>query len=108
MKNAKKTLRTFVRNRNLLIGTAMILLVVLAALFADWIAPYGYDEANLDVPLCPPCGAYPFGTDEFGRDMFSRVIYGSRTCEHDVSVISALQAAQIPRKTMSHRSALTP
>lgn len=90
MKNAKKTLRAFVRNRNLLIGTAMILLVVLAALFADWIAPYGYDEANLDVPLCPPCGAYPFGTDEFGRDMFSRVIYGSR-----IALRVALLAAAI-------------
>lgn len=61
-----------------MIGSIMVLIVVLAALLADVIAPYAYDDANSGSQLVAPCGEFPFGTDEFGRDMFSRVIYGSR------------------------------
>ena len=71
-------IHSFVRNRNLMIGSIMVLIVILAALLADVIAPYAYDDANMGSQLVAPCGDFPFGTDEFGRDMFSRVIYGSR------------------------------
>lgn len=71
-------IHSFVKNRNLMIGSIMVLIVVLAALLADVIAPYAYDDANSDSQLVAPCVDFPFGTDEFGRDMFSRVIYGSR------------------------------
>lgn len=74
----KKALRQFVRNRNLFIGSIMVLLIVLVALLADVIAPYHYTTAHMTEKMMAPCAKYPFGTDEFGRDMLSRVIYGAQ------------------------------
>jgi ABC-type dipeptide/oligopeptide/nickel transport system permease subunit len=53
-------------------------IVVIAAVFAPWIAPY--DPVKVDIPsrLIAPTGEHWFGTDEFGRDLLSRVIYGAR------------------------------
>lgn len=66
--------------RNLLASTGMVLVTVFIvfALFAPWIAPQ--NPSNIDLPsrLQPPSGAHWFGTDELGRDIFSRVIYGAR------------------------------
>ncbi|MDR0648546.1 MAG: ABC transporter permease [Synergistaceae bacterium] len=66
------------KNVNFLVGAFIILSVILVAVFAPFIAPYGYDEANRDERLQPPSQKHPFGTDDFGRDMLSKVIYGSR------------------------------
>lgn len=66
------------KNRYLRMGTIMVGLLVLVAIFAHVIAPFDYDEANRDVRLEPPSSDHWFGTDEFGRDVFSRVLYGSR------------------------------
>jgi peptide/nickel transport system permease protein len=64
--------------RSLLVGGTVVLLVVLVAIFANLLAPFPYDEQHyLDTNL-PPGGKYLFGTDEFGRDVFSRVLIGSR------------------------------
>src|SRR6516164_531208 len=59
-------------------GAIMIALFVICALFAPWIAPY--NPAHLDLPsrLMPPSSAHWFGTDELGRDILSRIIYGAR------------------------------
>ncbi len=59
-------------------GAVMIVVFVACALFAPWLAPY--DPANIDLParLMPPSAAHWFGTDELGRDILSRVIYGAR------------------------------
>jgi peptide/nickel transport system permease protein len=66
--------------RNVLASTGMVLVAVfiIFALFAPWIAPQ--NPSNIDLPsrLQPPSGAHWFGTDELGRDIFSRVIYGAR------------------------------
>jgi len=66
--------------RNVLASAGMVLVVVFVvfALFAPWIAPQ--NPSNIDLPsrLQPPSGAHWFGTDELGRDIFSRVIYGAR------------------------------
>ena len=78
----KKTLRALARNKNLLVGGIMVLIVVIMALFAGLIAPYPYNEAHLLDKMKPPCAAYPFGTDDFGRDMLSRVIYGAQPALH--------------------------
>jgi peptide/nickel transport system permease protein len=65
---------------NKLAATGMVLVAIflLFALFAPWIAPQ--DPAKIDLPsrLQPPNAAHWFGTDELGRDIFSRVIYGAR------------------------------
>ena len=66
------------RNRNLIIGSVMVLLGVLVAIFAEQLAPYPYTQAHLPDKMQGPSSTYLFGTDEFGRDMFSRVIYGAR------------------------------
>ena len=86
----KKNFRMCVRNRSLLIGSIMILIVVLAAIFADVAAPYEYDHADMSKKLLMPCKNFLFGTDDFGRDAFSRVIYGSR-----IALRVALLAAAI-------------
>jgi peptide/nickel transport system permease protein len=66
--------------RNMLasIGMVLVAVFIIFALFAPWIAPQ--NPSNIDLPsrLQPPSGAHWFGTDELGRDIFSRVIYGAR------------------------------
>ncbi|MGB9122565.1 MAG: ABC transporter permease [Candidatus Angelobacter sp.] len=66
--------------RNVLASSGMVLVAVFVvfALFAPWIAPQ--NPSNIDLPsrLQPPSGSHWFGTDELGRDIFSRVIYGAR------------------------------
>jgi len=66
--------------RNVLasIGMVLVAVFVVFALFAPWIAPQ--NPSNIDLPsrLQPPSGTHWFGTDELGRDIFSRVIYGAR------------------------------
>ncbi|MBR4393352.1 MAG: ABC transporter permease [Oscillospiraceae bacterium] len=74
----KKRLRSVLPNRNLMIGIIMVFLVVIVALFAEQLAPYPYTQAHLPDKMQGPSSTYPFGTDEFGRDMLSRVIYGTR------------------------------
>ncbi len=59
-------------------GLVIILILIISAIFADYIAPYDYDEPNLEEALQPPSSKHIFGTDEFGRDIFSRIVYGSR------------------------------
>lgn len=56
-----------------------IVLVVLGAIFAPWIAPYAYDIQNLSATNQEPSVAHWLGTDEFGRDVLSRIIVGART-----------------------------
>ncbi len=56
-----------------------LLIVVCGALFAPWIAPYAYDIQNLSATNQDPSAAHWLGTDEFGRDVLSRIIVGART-----------------------------
>ena len=61
------------------LSLAVLLLVALAAIFAPWVAPYPYDIQNLSATNKDPSLAHWLGTDEFGRDVLSRIIYGART-----------------------------
>jgi len=60
------------------LGFAIILLYALIALFAPLIAPYGQTEVVSPVPYGPWSGQFVFGTDQLGRDVLSRLIYGAR------------------------------
>ena len=60
------------------IGSAMLLDIVLAGIFAPVVAPYDPYYQDYDQLLLPPSGSHLFGTDQLGRDLFSRVIYGIR------------------------------
>lgn len=62
----------------LLIGLLLVGMWVLIALLAPMIAPYSPVEQRLSERLSPPSLSHPFGTDELGRDVFSRVLYGAR------------------------------
>ena len=68
----------FVKNRLALIGLVVFVILVLVAIFADFIAPYGIDDQNLSVAFQAPSNEFILGTDNFGRDIFSRIVYGSR------------------------------
>lgn len=62
----------------LYLGIAMVAFWVLLAIFAGAVAPYEPNAQDLKSFLQPPSLAHPFGTDNFGRDVFSRVIFGTR------------------------------
>ena len=62
-----------------MIGLIILLSVILVAIFAEVLAPYAYDQQNVGGRFTAPCADFLFGTDQLGRDMLSRVIYGSRT-----------------------------
>src|SRR5262249_12115281 len=59
-------------------SAALIILLVLTAIFADVLAPYDPLTPAPEIRLAPPSRAHPFGTDDIGRDVLSRIIYGSR------------------------------
>ena len=59
-------------------GGMLVLVLMLCAVFAHWIAPYPYDETNVRQRLKPPGAQFYLGTDNLGRDVFSRIIYGAR------------------------------
>lgn len=61
-----------------LAGTVVFVLFLFVAIFGPLIAPYGYADQNVTARLEAPTLAHPFGTDNFGRDVFSRVLVGTR------------------------------
>jgi peptide/nickel transport system permease protein len=69
---------TFRKNKTAIAGLIIFIGLILTAIFADQIAPYGYDDQDLSRRFVPPGREFWFGTDNFGRDIFSRVILGSR------------------------------
>ncbi len=73
-----EALKRFKRNKLAIIGIVIVALFVLMAIFADVIAPYGMDEQNYNEILQKPSWQHLMGTDNYGRDLFSRVVYGAR------------------------------
>src|SRR6266496_2074420 len=74
----RRAARTLTRNRLVLAGLVMVIGLIVVAALAGLIAPYDPIANNVRAALQPPSSYYYFGTDRFGRDVFSRVIYGSR------------------------------
>jgi len=70
--------RSFSENRLALLGSLLLLGIIFVAIFAPVIAPYSPSEQNTSAALEPPSMAHPFGTDDFGRDIFSRILFGYR------------------------------
>jgi len=73
-------------------GLVIILLLILTAIFAPWLAPYDPYEQHLDQHLLQPSKAHLLGTDPFGRDTLSRLIYGSRN-SLSIGIVSVMIAA---------------
>lgn len=60
------------------VGGVIVLILLLVGIFADWLAPFGYNDIHLADSFSPPSSRYILGTDELGRDLLSRIIYGAR------------------------------
>ena len=70
--------RAFVRHPLAMTGAGIVLLLILAAAFGRAVAPYDPLGMDFAARFVPPSPDHPFGTDEFGRDVFSRVLFGAR------------------------------
>jgi peptide/nickel transport system permease protein len=71
-------LRRFMRRPLAIAGLTIALVFVLAALFAPWVAPYSASATDFQNVLAKPSSAHWLGTDELGRDVLSRIIWGAR------------------------------
>lgn len=74
----QQVLRRFLRDRSAMIGVITVLLVVLAALLAPWLARHDPTLTDFHNRFASPSRSHPFGTDNLGRDEFSRVLHGAR------------------------------
>ena len=74
----RDSLRRFFANRTAVLGMAIVLAFVLMAIGAQWITPYGADQQLLSDRLKAPSAQHLFGTDDLGRDVLSRVVFGVR------------------------------
>jgi peptide/nickel transport system permease protein len=70
--------RRFRRSKTAMIGLAMLIVLILLEIFANVITPYDPIKSNPAIRLQPPSMKHIFGTDELGRDIFTRIAYGSR------------------------------
>jgi len=73
-----------------LVGGVIVVILFCTGIFADFIAPYGMSELHLADRLSPPSAQYFLGTDDLGRDMLSRIIFGAR-----ISMIAGLAASSL-------------
>jgi peptide/nickel transport system permease protein len=80
-------LRTFARNRIACVGLVLVCGIVSAALLAPWVAPFDPVEQHMGDRLMPPGSGYLLGTDGYGRDVLSRILWGSR-----VSLLAGLSS----------------
>ena len=78
LRNLKDIWIRMKRNKLAMVGLVIIIFLILIAIFADQIAPYSYAEQDLKNQFQLPSAKHWFGTDDLGRDIFSRVVYGSR------------------------------
>lgn len=81
----RETWRRLSKNKLAMLSLIIIILIVLSCACASWIAPYEYDAINLSERLQTPSSEHLMGTDDFGRDILSRILYGGR-----VSLLVAL------------------
>ena len=75
---ARRALRRLLKRRSAMIGLAVVLLFILVAVLANVVAPYDPTAADWGALRAAPTWAHPFGGDELGRDVLSRVIFGAR------------------------------
>lgn len=69
---------SFKKSKSALVGSAIVLFFVLIAIFGPLFAPQGINDQNLSLRLQPPSAEFWFGTDDLGRDVFSRILHGAR------------------------------
>lgn len=74
----KEACLSFYKNRLALAGLGIVIFFIILAIIAPLIAPYSFKEQVLADRMLPPSSKHWFGTDDFGRDIFSRILYGAR------------------------------
>lgn len=74
----KEAWHSFCKNRLALIGLGIVIFFILLAIMAPWVAPFSITDQKLLERLQAPSSKHWFGTDDFGRDIFSRIVYGAR------------------------------
>ncbi|WP_211227191.1 ABC transporter permease [Saccharospirillum impatiens] len=85
------------RNKLFVLGLGLFLIILLTALFAPWLAPYDPNNIDFSVKLEGPSWAHWMGTDDLGRDILSRVMFGARTSLIiGINVIAVAMAIGIP------------
>ncbi|MGW8185838.1 MAG: ABC transporter permease [Desulfobacterales bacterium] len=90
MTTAQKMRAAFLRNKTALIGGIIALMITAVAIFAPWLAPYDPLIQDAYLRLAPSSAEHWLGTDDFGRDILSRIIWGSR-----VSLIIGLMSVAL-------------
>ncbi|MGE6628130.1 ABC transporter permease [Bacillus pumilus] len=73
-----ESMKLFFQHKLAVIGSVIVFLFLILAIFASLIAPFGINEQSLGERFSAPSAAHWFGTDDFGRDIFSRVVHGAR------------------------------
>ncbi len=68
----------FLRKRSVRIAIALLAVLCISSLAAPWLSPWTYEQQDLALGATPPSRAHWFGTDDLGRDLFTRLLYGGR------------------------------
>lgn len=83
---------TFAKNPLAMLGLFILILLVVMAVFASWISPHNPLSGELQDRLLPPSGNFLLGTDENGRDIFSRIVFGARTTLYIIGLVAVTAA----------------
>ncbi len=75
----RRVVRVFFGRKLAVVGLVLILFLIITAIFAPWLAPYPPNAIDMTQTLAKPSAAHWLGTDNLGRDVLSRIIYGART-----------------------------
>jgi len=86
----RRVIRVFFGRKLAVVGLALIVFLIITAIFAPWLAPYPPNDINMAQTLAKPSAEHWLGTDNLGRDVLSRIIYGART-----SIIIAVGATAV-------------
>ena len=69
---------SFKKSKSALVGSVIVIFFVIIAIIGPFLAPQGINDQNLSIRLQPPSAEHWFGTDDLGRDIFSRILHGTR------------------------------
>ena len=75
---ARDVLRRLFKNKGAVVGLCILVIFVLACVFANVLSPYDYAQQDLTNTFCMPNAKHLLGTDNYGRDTFTRILYGGR------------------------------
>lgn len=90
LENAKRTARRILANPLTMGGIVVVCCLMLIAIFAPWLSHYDPTVQDLTNAMKAPSGTHWFGTDEYGRDIYSRIVWGSRVTLYVVFLVTVI------------------